>query len=57
VADAAGVKAASLIHAARVAITGKKVSPGLFDVMALVGRARVRERLRAAMRLATTPAE
>jgi glutamyl-tRNA synthetase len=57
VADVAGVKAASLIHAARVAITGKKVSPGLFDVMALVGRARVRERLRAAMRLATTPAE
>jgi glutamyl-tRNA synthetase len=57
VADAAGVKAASLIHAARVAITGKKVSPGLFDVMALVGRARVRERLRAAMRLATPPAE
>ena len=42
----AGVKAASLIHAGRVAMTGKTVSPGLFDVMALVGRDRVRARLR-----------
>jgi len=56
VADGAGVKAASLIHAARVAITGKMVSPGLFDVMSLVGRDRVRERLRAAIRLAAGPA-
>jgi glutamyl-tRNA synthetase len=55
VAEGAGVKAASLIHAARVAITGKMVSPGLFDVMSLVGRDRVRERLRAAIRLASRP--
>ena len=34
VADARGVKAASLIHACRVAVTGKAVSPGLFDVLA-----------------------
>ncbi|HEY2850065.1 MAG TPA: glutamate--tRNA ligase [Gemmatimonadaceae bacterium] len=53
VAEGAGVKAASLIHAARVAVTGKMVSPGLFDVISLVGRDRVRERLRAAIRLAS----
>jgi glutamyl-tRNA synthetase len=56
VAERAGVKAASLIHAARVAITGKKVSPGLFDVIALVGRTRVADRLRNAARLAAAPA-
>jgi len=44
-ADARGVKAATLIHAVRVAITGKTVSPGLFDVLALVGRERVHARL------------
>jgi glutamyl/glutaminyl-tRNA synthetase len=47
-ADARGVKAASLIHAVRVATTGKSVSPGLFDVLALVGRSDVRARLLAA---------
>jgi glutamyl/glutaminyl-tRNA synthetase len=44
-ADARGVKAATLIHAVRVATTGKSVSPGLFEVLALVGRERVRIRL------------
>jgi glutamyl-tRNA synthetase len=33
-----GVKAASLIHPTRVALTGQLASPGLFDVMALLGR-------------------
>ena len=51
VADARGVKAAGLIHAVRVAVTGKAVSPGLFDVLALVGRERVRARLAAAVQL------
>ena len=52
-ADARGVKAGSLIHAVRVAITGKMVSPGLFDVLALVGRTEVHARLiRAARELA-----
>jgi glutamyl-tRNA synthetase len=50
-ADARGVKAAALIHAVRVATTGKSVSPGLFDVLALVGRTGVRARLRAAAEL------
>jgi glutamyl-tRNA synthetase len=53
-ADARGVKAGVLIHAARVAITGKTVSPGLFDVLALLGRDRVRARLAAARRLLLT---
>jgi glutamyl/glutaminyl-tRNA synthetase len=52
VADARGVKAASLIHASRVAVTGKAVSPGLFEVLALLGRIRVHARLAAAARLA-----
>ena len=41
-AEARGVKAAVLIHAVRVAVTGKAASPGLFDVLALLGRNRVR---------------
>jgi glutamyl-tRNA synthetase len=54
VADARGVKAASLIHASRVAVTGKAVSPGLFEVLALLGRIRVHARLAAAARLAAS---
>jgi hypothetical protein len=33
-----------------VAVTGTAVSPGLFEVVALVGRARVHERLDAAVK-------
>jgi len=51
VADARGVKAAPLIHACRVAVTGKTTSPGLFEVLALLGRQRVGRRLAAASRL------
>jgi glutamyl-tRNA synthetase len=40
-----GVKAGELIHPARVAITGKAVSPGFFDVMSLLGRDLVLKRL------------
>ena len=53
-AEARGVKAGVLIHAVRVALTGKTVSPGLFDVVALLGRDRVRARLNAARRLLLT---
>ena len=52
VADTRGVKAASLIHASRVAVTGRAVSPGLFEVLALLGRRRVHERLVGAILLA-----
>ena len=45
VAEARGIKAGALIHAVRVAVTGKTVSPGLFEVLTLVGRTRVHERL------------
>ena len=50
-ADARGIKAAALIHAVRVAVTGRSASPGLFEVLALVGRAQVGARLRAAVAL------
>ena len=33
-----GIKAGPLIHAVRVALTGKTASPGLFEVMVLLGR-------------------
>ena len=49
-AEAQGVKAAALIHATRVAVTGRSVSPGLFDVLSLLGRDRVIERLRDAQK-------
>jgi glutamyl-tRNA synthetase len=44
-ATTAGVKAATLIHATRVAVTGQAVSPGLFDVLRVVGRDRTIARL------------
>jgi glutamyl/glutaminyl-tRNA synthetase len=50
-ADARSVKAGVLIHAVRVAVAGKTVSPGLFDVLALLGRDRVHARIAAARTL------
>ena len=49
-AEKNGIKAAALIHATRVAVTGRSVSPGLFDVLSLLGRERVIERLRYAQK-------
>jgi len=46
VADARGIKAAALIHAARIAATGKGVSPGIFEVLALLGKPLTLARLR-----------
>ena len=40
-----GIKAGVLIHATRVAVTGQAVSPGIFEVLELVGRERVLDRL------------
>jgi glutamyl-tRNA synthetase len=45
-AEARGIKAATLIHATRVAVTGQAVSPSLFDVLELTGRDRVLARLK-----------
>jgi glutamyl-tRNA synthetase len=44
-ATARGLKAGALIHATRVAVTGRTQSPGLFEVLAWLGRDRVRTRL------------
>ena len=44
-AEARGVKPAALIHAARVSVTGRAVSPGLFEVLELLGSTRVIDRL------------
>lgn len=46
-AESRGIKPGVLIHATRVCVTGQGNSPGLFDVMELVGRERVLARLRA----------
>jgi len=51
VADERGIKAASLIHAVRVALTGRTASPGLFEVIVLLGRERTQARLAAARSL------
>ena len=40
-----GMKAGVLIHATRVAATGRAASPGLFEVLVLLGRARSVDRL------------
>jgi glutamyl/glutaminyl-tRNA synthetase len=57
-AAAEGVKAGEVIMPARIALTGKKVTPGIFDVMLLLGPERTVSRLRdAADRLeAASPA-
>ena len=49
-ADAHGVKAGALIHATRVAVTGRAVSPGLFEVLELLGRDRSIARMEQALR-------
>jgi glutamyl-tRNA synthetase len=46
VADGARIKAAALIHASRIAATGKAVSPGVFEVLALIGKPLTVARLR-----------
>jgi glutamyl-tRNA synthetase len=50
-ADARTVKAAVLIHGTRLALTGRMVSPGLFEMLVLVGREAALRRLN---RLAAT---
>ena len=41
VAEARGIKAGALIHATRLAMTGKTVSPGLFETLRVLGPATV----------------
>jgi glutamyl-tRNA synthetase len=55
-AERLSVPAAKLIHPARVAVTGKEVGPGIFEVLALLGKERTLERLRRfASRIAQPP--
>ena len=42
-----GIKAGTLIHATRIAVTGRMVSPGLFEMLVLLGRDRLLTRLAA----------
>ncbi len=50
VADAGGLKFGALVHATRIAITGRAVSPGLFETLVLIGREPVVTRLDALAR-------
>lgn len=45
VAEQRGLKAGVLIHATRLAMTGRTVSPGLFEMLRLLGRVEVTARL------------
>jgi len=44
-ASARGIKAGALIHATRVAVTGRTMSPGLFELLVWLGPERTRARL------------
>ena len=55
-AEARGLKAGALIHGTRLAMTGRMVSPGLFEMLVLLGRERVVARLDAlTTKLTTVP--
>jgi glutamyl-tRNA synthetase len=45
-AEERGVKAGVIINAARTALTGSAVTPGIFDVIVAIGRERTVRRLR-----------
>ena len=54
-AEEQGVKPGLLINAARTALTGQAVGPGMFDIMVALGRERTVERLQRAVNLVGTP--
>jgi glutamyl-tRNA synthetase len=47
-----GVKIGDIVHAVRVAVTGKAVGFGLFDTLAILGRQRCLARINRALELA-----
>ncbi|MFH1775998.1 MAG: glutamate--tRNA ligase [Candidatus Omnitrophota bacterium] len=49
-AEEMGIKFAELAHPVRVALTGKTTSPGLFDIIMLLGKKRTISRLKKAMK-------
>jgi glutamyl-tRNA synthetase len=50
-----GMKAGALIHATRIAVTGRAVSPGLFETITLMGRDTTVARLRSLAGFLRTP--
>ena len=44
-----GLKAAQIIHPTRLAITGRTIGPGLFDIIVLLGKEKTVERMRKAV--------
>ncbi len=48
-AEAMGIGVGKLIHPLRVALTGQSASPGIFEVLVLLGRERALERVEAAL--------
>jgi glutamyl-tRNA synthetase len=48
IAERSGVGAGKVIHATRLALTGRSVGPGLFELMVLLGRETTLRRLRTA---------
>jgi glutamyl-tRNA synthetase len=52
--EAQGIKAADIVHAVRVAVTGKTVGIGLFDTLAILGRERALARIDRALTLTAT---
>lgn len=53
-AEELGLKAGDLIHPARLAVTGRTSSPGLFEVLVLLGQTVCRERLERSIRFVET---
>jgi glutamyl-tRNA synthetase len=54
-AEEMGVGAGKLIHPLRVALTGNMASPGIFDVLVVLGPERVSQRVREALRRIGAP--
>ena len=46
-----GIKPGALIHPVRAALTGKRAGPGLFELMAVLGKEKVLQRLSEAIKL------
>ena len=52
IAEERGVKAGAFMQSVRVSLTGRTVSPGLFETIELLGRAESLARIRAGARVA-----
>ena len=52
--EEAGLKLGKLAQPVRVALTGKTASPGIFDVVLLLGKQKTVERLRSAVHIIST---